>query len=275
MINSAELKRAAGHSGIHYGTLELDYCLGWMLYGISRERRLYDGLVFKGGTVLKKCYFPEFRFSQDLDFTCRKELPASELEALIRNACRNGAHMSGIEYNLIEFKQLRTVKDEEAFNAKIEYRGPSQPRGMLPRIQLDLTYYEDVVLEPQERRVIHDYSDNLRKAHAWCYRLEEILGEKLRAVLQQRKRVPRPRDFYDLWWVLKNQRFDKKLVREAFEAKCRLKKVPYKSVQDFFNKFLLAKNRIAWKASIGKQIKDVPPFDEVVAELRPMIEKAL
>ena len=58
-------------------------------------------------------------------------------------------------------------------------------------------------------------------------------------------------------------------------AKCRLKKVPCKSVQDFFNKFLLAKNRTAWKASIGKQIKDVPPFDEVVAELRPLIEKVL
>jgi len=273
VINSAELKRAAGHSGIHYGVLELDYCLGWMLYGISRERRLYDGLVFKGGTALKKCYFPEFRFSRDLDYTCRKELPPTELEVLIRNACRNGAHMSGIEFSLVEFKQLRSVKGEEAFNAKIEYRGPSLPRGMLPRIQLDLTYYEDVVLAPQERRVIHDYSDNLRKAHAWCYRLEEILGEKLRAVLQQRKRVPRPRDFYDLWWVLKNQRFNKELVQDAFVAKCRLKKVPCKSAQDFFNKFLLAKNRIAWKASIGKQLKDVPPFDEVVAELRPLLER--
>ncbi len=30
-----------------------------------------------------------------------------------------------------------------------------------------------------------------------------------------------------------------------FLAKCRLKKEPFKSVQDFFNKFLLAKNRAA------------------------------
>jgi len=86
LISSAELKRAAGHSGIHYGVLERDYCLGWMLYGISRERKLYHGIVFKGGTALKKCFFGEFRFSQDLDYTCRKNLPPAELEALRMSA---------------------------------------------------------------------------------------------------------------------------------------------------------------------------------------------
>jgi predicted nucleotidyltransferase component of viral defense system len=26
-------------------------------------------LIFKGGTCLRKCYFPNYRFSEDLDFT--------------------------------------------------------------------------------------------------------------------------------------------------------------------------------------------------------------
>ncbi len=39
-----------------------------------------------------------------------------------------------------------------------------------------------------------------------------------------------------------------------------LKKEPFKSVQNFFNKFLLAKNRAAWQVSIGKRVKDVPVF---------------
>lgn len=275
MISSAELKRMAGHSGIHYGVLERDYCLGWMLYGISRERKLYHGMVFKGGTALKKCYIGEFRFSQDLDYTCRKDLPLAELETLIQNACRNATHMSGVDFKLAEFQKTRSIEGEEAFVAKIDYRGPSNPKTMLPRIQMDLTYYEDIVLEPQDKLILHYYSDRLRGARAWCYSLEEILGEKLRAVLQQRKRVPRPRDFYDLWWVLKNRECDKALVRQAFEAKCKLKKESFKSVQDFFNKFLLAKNREAWAASIGKQVKDVPSFDQVVEELRPMIGKLL
>jgi len=42
-----------------------------------------------------------------------------------------------------EFKKIRHIKGEEAFSAKIEYRGPSNQRGILPRIQVDLTYYAD------------------------------------------------------------------------------------------------------------------------------------
>lgn len=274
MIPVAELKRLASDTGIHFSTLELDYCLGWMLYGISRERELYDGIVFKGGTSLRKCYFKEYRFSQDLDYTCRKELPQDQLEPLLRNACRNAAHMSGVSFELVEFKKLREVSGEEAFNARIEYRGPSQPSaGNLPRIQFDLTYFEDIVLPPEDRKILHFYTDSLRGARAWTYSLDEILAEKMRSILQQRTRVPRPRDFYDLWWVLKNKDCNRKAVREAFAKKCALKKVPFKSVGDFFGKDILARNASAWEASIGRQVKDVPAFELVIAELRVALER--
>lgn len=46
-----------------------DYVLSWLLLGISKNPILSDNLVFKGGTVLKKVYFPDYRFSEDLDFT--------------------------------------------------------------------------------------------------------------------------------------------------------------------------------------------------------------
>lgn len=269
MIPVAELKRLASDTGIHFSTLELDYCLGWMLYGISRERELYNGIVFKGGTSLRKCYFKEYRFSQDLDYTCRKELAHDRLEPLIRNACRNAAHMSGVGFELVEFKKLREVSGEEAFNARVEYRGPSNPSpGSLPRIQFDLTYYEEVVLPPEDRKIFHFYSDSLRGARAWSYSLDEILAEKMRSVLQQRKRVPRPRDYYDLWWVFKNKDFARKTVWQAFLKKCEFKNEAFKTVDDFFGKDLLARNATAWEASIGRQVKDVPPFEQVVAELR-------
>ena len=275
MIPSDELKRMAGFSGIHYGTLERDYCLGWMLYGISRERPLYHRILFKGGTALRKSYFRDYRFSQDLDYTCRNELPSEKLEPLIRNACRNATHMSGMEFRLVEFKRTREVEGEEAFVAKIEYRGPSNPKTILPRIQMDLTYYEKVVLEPQDRIIRHYYSDSLRGARAWSYAVEEILAEKLRAILQQRDKVPRPRDYYDLWRVLGQPRVNKEAIREAFTAKCKFKKVAFKSAADFFQESVIEANRVAWNASIGKQVRVVPSFDHVVTELKPMVERIL
>jgi len=50
-------------------TIELDYALSWILAGISEHQSLKNNLVFKGGTALKKCYFGDYRFSEDLDFS--------------------------------------------------------------------------------------------------------------------------------------------------------------------------------------------------------------
>ena len=166
--------------------VEKDY---WVTHALCALAR--DGFTvwFKGGTSLRKCHFKEYRFSQDLDYTCRKELPPDRLEPLIRNACRNATHMSGVGFELVEFKKLREVSGAEAFNARVEYRGPSNHSSSLPRIQFDLTYYEEVVLPPEDRKIFHFYSDSLRGARAWSYSLDEILAEKMRSVLQQRERV--------------------------------------------------------------------------------------
>jgi len=43
------------------------------LYGISQNEFLFKNLAFKGGAVLKKAYFPEYRFSEYLDFSLREE----------------------------------------------------------------------------------------------------------------------------------------------------------------------------------------------------------
>ena len=60
-------------TGIGWDVIEQDYVLSWVLYGISRVEKLKSTLVFKGGTALKKCYFGNYRFSQDLDFSVTGE----------------------------------------------------------------------------------------------------------------------------------------------------------------------------------------------------------
>ena len=78
---SNRLAREGGRR-IPEAVLERDYCLAWFLVGLSRSR-VREKLVFKGGTALKRCYFGDYRFSEDLDFTLVEELPIEViLEAL-------------------------------------------------------------------------------------------------------------------------------------------------------------------------------------------------
>src|SRR5690242_3585653 len=47
-------------------------------YMASKNELLSKILVFKGGTVLKKTYFEDYRFSEDLDFTLMDEKISNE-----------------------------------------------------------------------------------------------------------------------------------------------------------------------------------------------------
>ena len=68
--NLSLLSNRLAHAGgrrIPEAVLERDYCLAWFLVGLSHSS-LREHLVFKGGTALKRCYFGDYRFSEDLDF---------------------------------------------------------------------------------------------------------------------------------------------------------------------------------------------------------------
>ena len=68
MIRSAEVSKLAHRLGLGDKTIEKDYILTWVLQAIAASP-LRDLLAFKGGTAIKKIYVPDYRFSEDLDFT--------------------------------------------------------------------------------------------------------------------------------------------------------------------------------------------------------------
>lgn len=79
MIKPSELQQRATAVGVRDQQIEKDYILSWILFGISKHELLSKLLVFKGGTVLKKVYFEDYRFSEDLDFTLLNSAISNEL----------------------------------------------------------------------------------------------------------------------------------------------------------------------------------------------------
>jgi predicted nucleotidyltransferase component of viral defense system len=69
MIAEAEIRRCAARWGVDPMVADLDYSLGWFLTAIAKAGSPADLWLFKGGTCLRKCYFEDYRFSEDLDFT--------------------------------------------------------------------------------------------------------------------------------------------------------------------------------------------------------------
>ncbi len=78
MIQPKEINAIAGKYKLKDTQVEKDYVLTWVLFGISQNQLLSKALVFKGGTALKKIFFEDYRFSEDLDFTLLDEKISNE-----------------------------------------------------------------------------------------------------------------------------------------------------------------------------------------------------
>lgn len=88
------LQEARQRLGVPWPVLERDYLLSWLLAGLGQVSARCDTLVFKGGTALKKCYFGDYRFSEDLDFSGLDGLPRGEaMERAVRQACETAVEM--------------------------------------------------------------------------------------------------------------------------------------------------------------------------------------
>ncbi|MES2211086.1 MAG: nucleotidyl transferase AbiEii/AbiGii toxin family protein [Chloroflexota bacterium] len=66
MITRAEVQRLARDGLVDERTQERDYVLTWLLAAMAVQD---FSLVFKGGTCLRRCYIPGYRYSEDLDFS--------------------------------------------------------------------------------------------------------------------------------------------------------------------------------------------------------------
>lgn len=220
MIPDQEIRRIARDLGVEPRIVDLDYTLGWALWGMRRHSYLRERLLFKGGTCLRKCWIPGYRFSMDLDFTATEWFSWEEFEDAVLEAFREVGEITEIDF-WVRDPQMDVIEEEygrESLRCRIYFQG-AQPRPNPRAIQLDITRHETVAFEPVTRRVQHEYSDS-DETSGWnwrCYALEEVLAEKLRAVLGQR-RYAIARDLYDIH-TLSRRDLDLDAVQKALPTK--------------------------------------------------------
>ena len=87
MPNVTQLIRNVAQSrGVQQSIVEKDYALSYLLAAVAATDGLSENLVLKGGTALKKLYFPEYRFSEDLDYSTRVVGSIQQIDALMEIA---------------------------------------------------------------------------------------------------------------------------------------------------------------------------------------------
>jgi len=277
------LQEARKRLGIPWEILERDYVLSWLLASISHSEALRDTLVFKGGTALKKCFFGDYRFSEDLDFSGIGSVPiGEEMEEAIREVCDTAVNLLD-EYVPVEIVCARYTEREphpggqEAFTIRVRLPWQRTPQ---TRVMVETAVDEKVLKPIQKRSLIHEYGEPL-EVQVQVYALEEIIAEKLRTILQHVEMLhergwsrSRARDYYDLWRVLGAYQNQLNLsdFSSFLHAKCTIRNVSFKGPGDFFEKTMLNYVEKTWEQWLGPLVPNLPDFATVIGELRPQIE---
>ena len=261
--------------GLSPQVIEKDFTLGWLLAGIAAHPEIGKSWVFKGGTCLKKCYFETYRFSEDLDFTLTnpKHLIEEYLLAIFSQVSSWIYDNTGIEIpaDTIRFDVYENPRGNVSAQGRVGYRGPMQRRGDTPRIKLDLTEDEVLVLDPVMREVHHPYSDRPEEGiHVLSYDFEEVFAEKIRALAERE----RPRDLYDVVHLYRRDGInpDRALILSTLAEKCRFKGIDVPTMEILANQPQRVDLEADWEHMLVHQLPVLPPFQQFWDELSDVFD---
>jgi uncharacterized protein len=254
MIKPGEIQQKARELGVRDQQIEKDYILSWILKGVAQHEQLSKLMVFKGGTVLKKIYFEDYRFSEDLDFTLlNNEMPNERISIWFKEVFEYVREQANIPLEIIDNNEQK----DGGINFYISYIGPLGGQGANKKVKVDISTTESLEFAPITKPVFESYTD-LEEYSLLCYPLEEVLVEKMRSVMQRMQ----ARDFYDIWYLLEIHEMNATLYINEFQKKCGSRNL---NSSEFPKKLVerLPQYKGRWKSSISEQIKDLPDFDQV------------
>lgn len=273
MITTSELHRAAAKKGLRFDQAEKDYIILLVLSALSQILYHKRQWFFKGGTCLRHCYYPGYRFSEDIDFSCmgKGDDPRQAIDILTR-ASGLLTEKTGI---ILRCKQPHTDEDNAQVEIPIEYSRGGPRRQSLPAVKVHLSFEEPLLTSPEECQVRPSYAEIMPFPLA-AYSKIEIVAEKVRALLQQQDKWPRPRDLYDLWYITchKGETFDRNQLRLLFEQKCRARGIPA-DINRLHSEHLYEWNREAWTNQLLPLLRTAPKYDLVWTEWTAKCEELL
>ena len=117
--------------------------------------------------------------------------------------------------------------------------------------------------------------EHLPSANILAYSLETVIAEKLHAVVDLADQSSRMKDYYDLYTILHNEKYDATVLQEAIMRTFENRHTPYDSNTMFFRKEFSQNQQmqIRWQAFVKKITKKSElTFAEVVTYIQVSLQ---
>ena len=211
----AILKNMAKQKNISAHLVLQNYMLERLLERVSVSK-YHDNFILKGGFLIAAMVGLDTRATMDMDATL-KGFPVNEetVQKMFEEIC-------AIELNddvTFTFRQIGEIREGDEYTGYRVALTADYPPMAVP-LKLDITTGDKIT--PKEI----EYSFKLlledRSISILAYNLETILAEKLETVISRSDQNTRPRDYYDIYVLMKLQshNVDLSSLKDALAATC-------------------------------------------------------
>lgn len=250
--------------------IERDYCIAWFLMGLSRSS-LAKQLAFKGGTALRRCYFPDYRFSEDLDFTLTTNSPIEQILHDLEPVCQQLKDLMGGRFYISRREAQRHIN---SFTFYLAYEGPLPAQTQTKEVKVDITLTECLVFPLQSRPILKsylEYADFPEHDRLPVYSLEEVATEKVVALLDPARNEPR--DLFDLWYLTTHEGIALDDLIPAISEKLAFRK---KELNSFKDGLATKESRYSkvWEQRLSTQMGSLPRFETVFRAVQRAFRQA-
>tara|TARA_R110000851_G_scaffold265038_1_gene417575 strand:- start:337 stop:1734 length:1398 start_codon:yes stop_codon:yes gene_type:complete len=203
MIEREEIDAKAAEFEINTSNVQRDYVFGWLLFAIFHNEYFSNLLVLKGGNCFRKAYFPNTRFSSDLDFSTIEALDLDKFTAEMEVCCNVAHDASGIKF-VAERNSFQEAKranlgqntDRKIYKGKVFFEDFYGAKSTIEiSVRMDVTEFDKLYMPVSRVPIIHPYSDAEKcQVELRCVAVEESIASKMKCLLQRRH----SHDLYDL-----------------------------------------------------------------------------
>lgn len=173
-----------------------------------------DIFILKGGLLIASMIGIGSRTTMDMDATIRG-YPL--LDGAIQNAFTEICAISLNDDVTLTLNSITPIRDEDEYGGcrlsiTARYEAINTP------LKVDITTGD--IITPEAVRYTFHSSFEEKRIGIWAYNIETILAEKVETILRRSVLNTRPRDFYDVYILMKTRRhkIDKELFIAALKA---------------------------------------------------------
>jgi predicted nucleotidyltransferase component of viral defense system len=247
---------------------------------MSSSAALANRVAFKGGNALRFIHGNE-RSTLDLDFSAEGDFPDSpaEIKGLMEAALRAGERLYQVRARCqsIHRKPPGVEKTKPTYSIMVCYQFPADRyfQNIDERLTTGKHFSEVVEVEISLNDVLCETGDEQLSAGSRTLRvctLEDILAEKLRALLQQipRKRS-RPQDVYDVASMVRkhSELIDIGKVSSFLLRKSEARQIV--ATKGAFNEAVRERAAASYDAEVRDFTTEFIPFDEAWGEVLDLV----